>query len=437
MGVIHLGLILLATTTADAPGPVALAEVARAGDTSRAVVALKAEGTFRPATLPGSPEAKPLALKVETKVEFAERVGTVDAKGRPRRAFRQVELASATINGEVRPSTSALRQEIALIVADRRDSSVAIVSAGGPMTRSELELVQGPGDPLALPSLLPTKPVKVGDRWVVGELAARNLSGYDALAANALEATLESLDDGTARIVLLGTIRGACLGGEGSMACDGSLTFDRKANRVSRLTLNRAEVRRPGPIEAGLDVKSVLTVSREAAPPAKPLDDDDFLARAAEAARGPDLLLINAPDHKYSLLHDRDWHLYWDDDRQVILKRLDRGEMVAQCNLSSGPNAGKGRHQDLDQFRSDLKKALGDRFLRFVGEGEVDGAEAGNYRYKVGVQGKQGDSQVLWLYYLIASPGGDQLIATFTLGLAQQAQFADQDLKLIGSLEWK
>jgi hypothetical protein len=439
MGAMGSGVILLAIAAATARGsdPVPLREEARVGDVSRAVVELKAEGTFKPATLPGSPEAKPLALKVETRVESVERVGTVDPQGRPRRAFRQVEAAAATINGEVRPSSSTLRVEVATLVADRREGSVAITSAGGPMTRAELELVQGPGDPLVLPSLLPPKPVAVGDRWIVGELAARNLSGYDALASNALEATLEAVDEASVRVRLLGTIRGAALGGEGSMACDGSFTFDRKANRVARLTLRRAEVRRAGPIEAGLDVKSVLTVTRETAPLVKPLDDEEFLAKAVEASRGPDLLLFNAPDGKYSLFHDRDWHLYWDDDRQVILKRLDRGEMVAQCNLSVGPNAGKGRHQDLDQFKGDLKKALGSRFLRFVGEGEVDGSAAGHYRYKVSVQGKQGDSEVLWHYYLIASPDGDQLIATFTLGLAQQAQFSDQDLRLIGSLEWK
>jgi hypothetical protein len=438
MGAIRSGLLLVAiASTATAADPVPLREVAKPGEASRAVVELKAEGSFKPASLPGSPEEKPLALKVETRVEFVERVESVGTEGGPRRTFRQVGVASASINGEVRPSSSALRSDLSILVADRREKSVAIVSAGGPMTRAELELVQGPGDPLVMAMLLPAKPVVVGDRWIVGELAARNLSGYDALASNALEATLEAVDEASARVRLLGTIRGAALGGEGSMACDGSFTFDRKAKRVARLTLRRAETRRPGPIEAGLDVKSTLSVVREPAALVKPLDDEEFLARAIEASKGPDLLLFNSPDGKYSLLHDREWHLYWDDDRQVILKRLDRGEMVAQCNLSAGPNAGKGRHQDLVQFRGDLKKALGDRFLRFVGEGEADGAPAGNFRYKVSVQGKQGDSEVLWHYYLIASPDGDQLIATFTLGLGQQAQFADQDLRLIGSFEWK
>ena len=430
--------IFLALATTGAPGDeVTLREEQAVGQATRSLVEMKAEGSFIPASLPGSAAPKPLALKVESRIEFAERVTAVDHKGQPRRAVRHVDQAAATINGEVRPSSSALRGEVSTLVAERRDNSVSVASPGGPLTRSELELIQGPGDPLALASLLPAKPVSVDDRWIVGDLAARNLSGYDALASNALEATLESVDGTSARIRLLGTIRGAALGGEGSMACDGSLTFDRKARRVDRLTLKRAETRKAGPIEAGLDVKSVINVVRNSTTLTSPLDDEAFIVKAVEPSPARELLLFSDPDGKYSLLHDREWHLYWDDSRQVVLKRLDRGEMVAQCNLAVGPNAGKGRHQDLGQFREDLRKVLGDRFVKIVGQGEVEGEPAGGFRYKVTIQGKQGDAGVLWHYYLIAGPSGDQLIATFTLGLAQQAQFADQDLRLIGSLEWK
>ncbi|WP_435010837.1 hypothetical protein P12x_002123 [Tundrisphaera lichenicola] len=430
-------IILAVGSSSSGADQVVLRESGKPGDATRSTIEMKAEGTFQPASSPGTAEPKPLTLKVETRLEFEERVATFDRSGEARVAVRQVLQAGATINGEVRPSSSALRPELSTLVASRREGSIVVVSAGGPLTRAELELLQGPGDPMALASLLPTRPVAVGDRWTVGDLAARNLSGYDALASNALEATLEALDEKSARVKLLGSIRGAALGGEGSMACDGAFTFDRQAQRVDRLTLRRAETRRPGPIEAGLDVRSTLTVGRTSTPPSKPLDDDAFLARVIEPQPGLDLLEFTAPDGQYSLLHDRDWHLYWDDTRQTILKRLDRGELVAQCNLSDGPNAGKGRHQDVGQFREDLRKALGDRFVKFVGQGEVDGNPAGGFRYKVSVQGRQGDAGVLWHYYLVAGPEGDQLIATFTLGLAQQAQFADQDLRLIGSLEWK
>ena len=421
--------------------PVALVAAARPGDTSRVTVALQADGTFRPATPPGAPEAKSMALRVATRLEFNERVIAVGAGGIPARTVRSVGKATATIGGEARPSTAELRPEVAALAATRRaDTAVDVVSLGGPLTRSELELVSGPGDPLALPALLPGKPVAVGDHWIVGELAARNLSGYDALAANSLEATLEAVDADSARVRLLGSIRGAALGGEGAMACDGSFRFDRRTGQVAELTFRRAETRRPGPVESGLDVKSTLTVTRAAVPAdeAPSLDDNlASLARNDPASSDRSLLLFRSPDGSYTLLHDRDWHLYWDDSRQVVFKRLDRGEMVAQCNLTVGPDAGKGRHQDLTQFRDDLRKGLGSRFVRIVQDGEVEGAAGGGFRYKVTIEGRQGDAGVLWHYYLIASPEGKQLIATFTLGMAQQTQFAASDLGMIGTLEWK
>ena len=55
----------------------------------------------------------------------------------------------------------------------------------------------------------------------------------------------------------------------------------------------------------------------------------------------------------------------------------------------------------------------------------------------MGVQGKEGDLGVLWDYYLVASPEGDQLLATFTLAQNDAEAFGDQDLELIGSLEWR
>ena len=435
------GLLWAVVALVDPAEPTALVEAARPGDTSRVTIELKADGTFRPATPPGAPEAKSMALQVATQLEFTERVIAVGAGGVPARSVRSVVKAGATIGGEVRPSTSAVRPEVSALAATRRaETAVDVVSLGGPLTRSELELVSGPGDPLALPALLPAQPVRPGDHWTIGELAARNLSGYDALVANSLEATLDALDDSTARVRLLGTIRGAALGGEGSMACDGSFRFDRKTGQITELSLRRAETRRPGPVESGLDVKSVLTVTRTSIPAgdAPGLDDSvASLARNDPAARDRRLLLFQSPAGKYTLLHDRDWHLYWDDSRQVVFKRLDHGEMIAQCNLTVGPDAGAGRHQDLNQFRADLRKGLGSRFVRIVQEGEVEGAALGGFRHKVTVEGRQGDAGVLWHYYLIASPAGDQLIATFTLGMAQQIQFAANDLEMIGTLEWK
>src|SRR5262249_15643361 len=103
---------------------------------------------------------------------------------------------------------------------------------------------------------------------------------------------------------------------------------------------------------------------------------------------------------------------------------------------SAGPNAGKGRHQDPAQFREDIQRALGRRFDQILGAGEVGENLAGGFRYRVEVQGHEADVELRWYYYLVASPAGDQILATFTLTQAHAKRFADQDLQLIGSLEW-
>ena len=436
-----IGLALLVIGAAPAPA-VTLRQKARVGETTRGLIELKAEGLYRPAAAPGETKEKspkPLALKVETRLDYDERVLAIDTKGTARRVARRVAQAASAINGEVRPMAAVLRSEVALLVADRRAGEVVVFSPSGPLTRSELELVQGVGDPLVLPDLLPNREVEVGARWTVGNEAARGLSGYDALAVNKLEAVLESADESSARVTLSGEVRGAVLGGEGTMVCEGALTFDRKAGRIGRLTLNRTESRQPGPVEAGLDIKSTLTVDLKPAEAGAELSEAAVTGPVLSLDAGPEheQLIVLAPGGKYSLVHDRDWHTYWDDVRQTVLKRLDHGEVVAQCNLTVGPNAGKGRHQDLGQFRDDIQRALGKRFAGFVGEGETEGDPAGGFRYKVAVQGREGTVGVLWNYFLVAGPEGDQLLAAFTLTADQAKRFGDQDLRMIGSLRWR
>jgi hypothetical protein len=409
---------------------------------------MKAEGQYRPAPPPGTGTGKdaerdkgetpkPLALKVETRLEFFERVVKLDAEKRPVRSVRRVVQAASAVNVEARPMTATLRPDVAVLVAEARPEGVTVFSPGGPLTRQELELVQGPGDPLALASLSSDRPVALGEKWKVGEPAARGLTAYDSVSSNGLEAKLVALDDDKAVVHMKGEVKGAVLGGEGTFTLDGSLTYDRKLGRVERLTVERKEVRSPGPVEAGLDVKSTLTFTRQAANTPDELADTVLAKLPTEPEPARALLVLNSPDGKYSLLHDRDWHTFWDDNRLTVLKRLDKGNVVAQCNLATGPNAGKGRHQDTGQFRDDIRRGLGSRYGATLGAGEVDGDPAGGYRYKVEVQGRQGDLGIVWTYYLVASPAGDQLLATFTVAEADHESFGAQDLALMGSLRWK
>ena len=47
------------------------------------------------------------------------------------------------------------------------------------------------------------------------------------------------------------------------------------------------------------------------------------------------------------------------------------------------------------------------------------------------------NSGIVWYYFLIASPEGDQLLATYTLAEDHMQEFGEQDLLMIGSLQWQ
>ena len=259
---------------------------------------------------------KPRELDVQTRLIYHDRVVKVGPGGKLRsspgksaketersgggdslRVVRHVVQAVSAINGEVRPSAASLRPEVALLVAEKRDRGwpVVVFSPAGPLSWSELELVQGVGDPLALADLLPEGPVAIGDHWNVREPAAKAVSGYDVITSSNFLATLESADSKKARIRLKGRIEGSAFGGIGVIGCDGFASFDRELGRIERLDLNRVENRQPGPVEAGLDLKSTLSVARNTAPLAEELSDLALANVSLDASPQSEMLRMAAP----------------------------------------------------------------------------------------------------------------------------------------------
>jgi hypothetical protein len=220
------------------------------------------------------------------------------------------------------------------------------------------------------------------------------------------------------------------------MALVGVATFDREKSRLTSVEVKRKETRKPGVVEAGLEVESVLKDSRSPSD-VKPGEIDQRMAsRPAIAPADWERLMYKAPGEGWSIDFDRSWHVVAEDSKAVVLRKVEGGQVLAQVNFAAAPKVAAGTHQDLGRFRDDIRKAIGNRFVRFLGAGETRGAAAGGFRYKVAVLGKQGNDDLVWYYYLVASPAGDQLMATFTMRESQAKRLGDEDVRLMGSLEW-
>jgi hypothetical protein len=417
---------------------VVLREEARPGQATRISVTLEANGVLRPEPEPGKPgtESK---VKVRTQLDYLDRslpvAGPVTA-----RSARKIEKAEATVEGDesLRPASHGLRPEVGLLVAERSGDRTIVAGATGPLTRQELELVQLPADPLDLPGLLPTAAVAEAGTWPIPDSAARSLTGYERIEANALVGRLEKLEAATARIEIEGEVAGEYLGARGRTNVSATVLMDRSAGRVSDLTLRRGEKRSAGAVEPGLEFQSTLKMTRRPVDPAPAIPGPEVAGLSADAAMPAawaDLLLI-APGDRYAIHHDRTWHLVGEDERQVALRRLERGQAAVQLNLINGPPLPADEKHDAQAFREQVRQALGDRFRRFLDVGEVAGAEAGGKCYRVVVEGDQGGTPIRWVYYRLLGARGEQQVATFTLRSDQAAALGDLDLRLMRSFSW-
>ena len=201
MVVTMLGWSSLAGPAAGADTAVELRESLAAGSCTQVRIELKAEGLFRPGLPPGDVTAeaklpKPLALDVKSRLVFSERLLKADCDGAGKAGGEATRLKGAAVgpSGGLRDQRRGAGRRPACSgpsfpcwwPSALADGTVVVVSPAGPMTRSELELVQGLGDPLILVDLLPRGPVSKGESWKLPNSAVFALTDYDELKSSTL-----------------------------------------------------------------------------------------------------------------------------------------------------------------------------------------------------------------------------------------------------------
>ena len=432
------------------PVKIELRERVDAGRVIRTVAAMSAEGNYLldpaadPKNLVRPEDLKPESLRVRVTSRMAVQDRwkladtTAEASSNVLMSQRLVELAEVEIGGQVRPSKHILSKERRRFLVDMQDESVRQASLDGLISRQDLEAITMPCDGTALWTLLPKEPVAENESYRLDKLAAKALTLFDLVSVNELDGTVEKIDSTTVSIKIKGNVRGAVLGAEGKMSIEGQLRFNRADGFVEFLRIDRDESRRPGSVEAGLEIHSTLELRRSVLDEI-PQELSDKALESWPRSITPQMLKLvwEEPSGLFALEHDRDWHTTWADVQESVIKRVDRGGVVvAQCNLKKGTKVQKGHHQDPAQFREDVQAGLKEKFRRFFGEGTLDRPMAAGYGYKLAVEGVIQDLPVGWYYYLMASAEGDQYLMTVTSTLAEFQSSNKESLQLVESLRW-
>src|SRR5262249_21802720 len=174
-----------------------------------------------------------------------------------------------------------------------------------------------------------------------------------------------------------------------------NLIFDRKQGAVTWLTLAYKENRAIGHAQPGFDV---LTTARMVFAPAKGVEElsDKALARKSLKAEASQTLVeLNSDAAGFQLIHDRRWSVMLDRHDLTVMRLIDRGDLIAQCNITPLPSLGKDEQLTLEGFQEDVKRVLGKNFEEIV-ETSEETSDSGLRLLRVLVAGKAGDLPIQW-----------------------------------------
>ncbi len=363
------------------------------------------------------------------------------------RATREFEIAQleTTISG--RKTGQALPESNRVVVSSGADTGVWVYCPTGMLSRESMDLLELPGEPLALQALLPTEAVDVGAKWSPQPWAIQMLATVEAVQKSAMTCELTSLKADIATIQIDGSVLGQRYGANTDVKVAGLLTFDTKAQLITTAKLVYTIKANIGTVSPGIDARVETVVTRQVSPTPGQLTDALLATLPISPPSGAEMLTFDAAPWKVQLLHDRGWHLFQavlEGNSQVVIFRLmESGSLICQSNVARLPTAAPGKHASIDQFEADIQTSLGKRFKSLKPREKLP-ADDGRIIYRVVAEGQttiaseKGTTEVpmQWNYYLLAAPNGQQLSFVFAIELQLVEQLKDRDLEMVQSVRF-
>jgi hypothetical protein len=173
-------------------------------------------------------------------------------------------------------------------------------------------------------------------------------------------------------------------------------------------------------------------------PVARPeaLSDVALVSVPGDFTPPPGLLQVEYrdPQGRFSLTHSREWLLTGQTNEHVVWRLMDRGDFIAQVTLTPWTPAEKGKHLSPDDFKTAMNDTSGWKPERALEGGEVK-TEKGPWVYRYSVLGELDGLAVLQNFYLVAGPGGEQLVLAFTMTPKQADKLGARDVAFVTALE--
>ena len=377
-------------------------------------------------------EVATVPMLVQADLQYAERFLAIKADG-SLRAARQYEKAEAAIQIKETKMKQGLRDERRLMVVQHRADDTTLFSPLGPLTREELDLVDVPGSSTVLASILPGKKVAIGQEWKLTSQTLARLLGLEAVSEQDVVARLTKVEDSLAILSLEGKVTGAVGGVSSEIDLHGKANFDLEKRSVTWLALQYQEKRAIGHAQPGYDATIRVRTVAEPAADSRELSNEALARLPLEAKPGETLVEFQAEKAGIELAHDRRWRIMVDQMDLAILRLIDRGDLIAQCNINRLPPLPKDKPLTLAAFQKSVETTLAKNSGQVLEAAQETTKEDGRI-LRVTVAGNASEIPIQWFYYHITDAKGRRASVVVTLESRLVERFAGIDRELISGL---
>jgi hypothetical protein len=203
---------------------------------------------------------------------------------------------------------------------------------------------------------------------------------------------------------------------------------------VTRLNLAVRETRSIGGATPGLDAVAKIQMTINPIEKSTHLTDKVVAHLKSQSHAPANDLQFESQPLGFRVKHDRQWYVTAESREAVTLRRVDNGDLAAQCTVTQLPSKSEGRQTTLEQFQKDVTYSLGKSFGELVSAQQWQNS-AGLYCYEVIVRGIVQELPVEWHYYLAAPTSGPRISVVVTIEKPMVERVAKADRDLVESLQ--
>lgn len=388
-------------------------------------------------------EVRKLPMLVKGSINYVERQlapvksTTKDAPASIARWARHYGKATATITINDQPMEQGLREDRRLFAINNETASAVLFSPMGPLTREELELVDVPFGTTYLGRLLPksTLGTGIGSSWKLTDNDVAALLCLDNVSQHDISVTLKEIAGGDAKASIEGKAQGAVAGVSTEMDISATFNYTLAKQQVTWLNASISEDRAIGHAQPGYVAQTKLKIIIDPTETAEEVSDKALGDLPTTANVATTLIDFQSSEAKFELAHDRRWRTMADAKDLAIMRMIDHGDLIAQCNISRLPPLPKGSQLTLEGFQADIRKSLAKSFGQFIEAGQSVN-DRGQRILRVIVTGMASELPIHWAYYHVSDEAGNRAVIVVTLEMSLVEKYPALDTQILAGFNF-